>query len=373
MGNKEKQLDRKDLDIINALGKLGGKVSAEQLSKLLDIPARTVRHRLTRLKESGHLVHLYTLSHMRKVGVGACSFVIQEYPIHSDLLKEVLHSIPWFYYIGTSYGTFNGYFVHGMFPLDRPETNIEILDVLQDFGVIGDYYHFYCLDYETQRGDFSYFEPSGTWNWDWDKWVEESRKCITQKTTVPINLDYNPIPIDYDFKDILIIKQMKIDGKTSLKQMSEILDLSETQVKRRLDRLKSEGVIKDIRWVMSNIEEPLFILCYIEIREDHDCVLSCFHKLPFPKEIMMESHRKYLLRLRLPSSEIGGFLKGFDYLKSKLNYYTFQVTNEFGGPVIWSVFDLYHQETNKWEYHVDDHIDKLKNFLRTKGFHERYS
>lgn len=75
----------------------------------------------------------------------------------------------------------------------------------------------------------------------------------------------------------------------------------------------------------------------------------------------MESRRKYLLRLRLPSSEVGGLLKGFDYLKSKLSYYTFQITNEFGGPEIWSVFDLFNKETNKLEFRVDDHIDKLKN------------
>ncbi|MHA1479869.1 MAG: winged helix-turn-helix transcriptional regulator [Candidatus Thorarchaeota archaeon] len=356
-------MDRKDLDIISALGKLGGKVSAEQLSKLLKVPARTVRHRLTRLKESGHLLHLYALSHERKIGAGDSSFVMQENPEHADLLKEALFSIPWFYYIGTTYGTFNGYFVHGMFPMDRPETNIEILDVLKEFGLITDYYYLNNLDYETRRGDFSYFEPGGTWNWDWERWVEDSKKCIAQKTTAPFNLEYNPRQIDYDYKDILIVSQMKKDGKTSLKKLGEILDLSETQAKRRLDRLEAEGVIKGYRWVMSKVEEPLFILCYIEIKEDHECVLSCFYNLPFPKEIMMESRRKYLIRLRLPSTEVGGLLKGFDYLKSKLSYYTFQITNEFGGPAIWSVFDLYNKETNKWEFRVDDYIDKLRKFL----------
>lgn len=363
-----KQLDRRGLDIISALGKLGGKVSAEQLCEILEPKpsARTVRHRLSELRKSGYLVSLYTLSHEPKIGVGDGAFVVNEVTEHSALIREAIETIPWFYYIGTTYGKFNGYFVHGMFPIDRPNTTLEFLKLLKEYGLITEYYNFINTDYESRRGDFSYFEPGVGWNWDWDKWVDDSKKMVAEKKTVPIHLEYDLEPIHYDYKDVLLLKQVKKEARTTLRELGGMVNLSETQVKRRLDRLEAAGVIKGYRWILANIEEPLFVLCFVDIKEDYDSVISCFYELPFPKEIMMESRSKYLVRLRLPGSEIGGLLKGFDFLKSKLNFYTVQITTEFGGPPIWSPFDFYDKETESWKFEPEKHLAEVRKLLKSR-------
>ncbi|MHA1883267.1 MAG: winged helix-turn-helix transcriptional regulator, partial [Candidatus Thorarchaeota archaeon] len=344
------------------------KVSAEDLSKILDPKpkARTVRHRLAKLREDGYLVSLYTLSHEPKIGVGDGSFVVNEVIEHSALVREAIETIPWFYYIGTTYGTFNGYFVHGMYPLDRPNTTIEFLELLKEYGVITDYYNFINTDYESRRGDFKDFEPGVGWNWDWDQWVEDSKKMVADKKTVPIHLDYELEQISYDYKDIILLKQMKKEAKTTLRELSGLVELSETQVKRRLDRLEAEGVIKGYRWILANIEEPLFVLCFVDIKEDPDSVISCFYQLPFPKEIMMESRTKYLVRLRLPGSEVGGLLKGFDFLKPNLNYYTFQVTNEFAGHSLWTQLDFYDIKSKSWKFEPEKYLAKVRKLLESR-------
>ena len=43
--------NEKDLVIIQALDKFGPKTSTRQLSKILDIPSRTIRYRISKLKE----------------------------------------------------------------------------------------------------------------------------------------------------------------------------------------------------------------------------------------------------------------------------------------------------------------------------------
>ena len=47
------QLDEKDIKIMEALTKYGPKISTESLSQKLDIPSRTIRYRIFKLKEKG--------------------------------------------------------------------------------------------------------------------------------------------------------------------------------------------------------------------------------------------------------------------------------------------------------------------------------
>ena len=65
-----KTLDKKDVEILSALDRMGGNVSAEQLAQILVYPSRTIRYRLSQLKASGYLKTLLAMSHELQFGLG---------------------------------------------------------------------------------------------------------------------------------------------------------------------------------------------------------------------------------------------------------------------------------------------------------------
>ena len=73
----KKSLDKIDVDILIALNKYGFKTSTEKLGKIVNIPSRTLRYRLSKLKENGFLDLYYPLIQERKLGIGEAYVLIQ--------------------------------------------------------------------------------------------------------------------------------------------------------------------------------------------------------------------------------------------------------------------------------------------------------
>ena len=355
-----KGLDRKDLKILTALGQLGGKVSTEELAEITQISARTIRFRIKRLRDEGYLAQLYALTHELKFGLGDSILIIQESDDSKFELKKVLESIPWFYYQGPTYGKFNGYMVHAMYSVDDPDGVIRIADALVEAGIAENYYYFINLDYESMRGDFTYFDYEKGWNWDWSQWMRESEGCIASGDSVEIKLDDNPQPIDFDEKDILLASEMKIESKRTLKELSAIIDLSETQVKRRLDRLEETGIIKGYRWILHKVEQPLYIYFFIELTENIDCVLSAFYRLPFPSEIMMDSRTKYCVRIRIHGTEMTGLLRGMTQMRKHMASYFVQIVHDIASAPSNFPGQFFDKKTLKYDFPTDDIVKQIR-------------
>ena len=71
------KLNDKDLTIIDALDKYGSKTSTKDLSKKINIPPRTIRYRLSKLRERGFLTPYHVLTHERKLGIGENIIVLR--------------------------------------------------------------------------------------------------------------------------------------------------------------------------------------------------------------------------------------------------------------------------------------------------------
>ncbi|MDF1538422.1 MAG: winged helix-turn-helix transcriptional regulator, partial [Candidatus Thorarchaeota archaeon] len=155
--------------------------------------------------------------------------------------------------------------------------------------------------------------------------MRESEGCIASGDAVEIKLDDNPQPIEFDEKDIILASELKVESKGTLRELGDIIDLSETQVKRRLDRLEEAGIIKGYRWILKKIEQPLYIYFFVELSENIDCVLSAFYRLPFPSEIMMDSRTKYCIRIRIHGTEMTGLLRGMTQMRKYMDSYFVQI------------------------------------------------
>ncbi len=355
-----KGLDNKDLEIMGALSTLGGKVSTEELATIAKYAPRTIRYRLKRLKDEGYLAQLFAQTHEIKLGMGDCMLILEENHDRSQELKEVINSIPWFYYHGPTYGRYNGYMIHAMLSTDELDGITRLADELVSLGLARDYYYYYMTDYESRRGDFKYFEYNKGWNWDWAQWIREAEGCISTGDAITFNMEYEPAPIDFDEKDVILLTELKRESNRTLKEFGEIIDLSETQVKRRITRLEEANIIKGYRWIIRKIEQPLYIYLYMDIPDDVECILSAFYRLPFPAEITMESRHRYCARIRLYGTEITGLLRGITHMRKYLDSYFVQIVHDITDAPLESPTTYFVKDDLRWEYPTDEAIKRIR-------------
>jgi DNA-binding Lrp family transcriptional regulator len=348
MKKKGSSLDYKDIKIVDAIDKLG-QVSMKRVSRSLRIPSRTIRYRLAKLRKSGFLQPQHALIHERKLGLRETVFVLQEEYGKTTSLLERIDAKPFFYWCSPTYGKYNGYLVHSIVSLAASRTDSETVRHMQGSHLVSDYYLFEVVDYEVKSRNLTYFDPVKGWVWDWDKWGSEIQKCV-HGPSMTLNLEENPKLIDFDSKDVKILKQIYSDSSTKLHQLAEISGLSEAQVSKRVQRLWKVGVIKGYKSVFNPVpsENLLSFYCFLELNAPAEHVLSCFYALPFSLDILMESKTKFCLRFRLPIGEFNSFLRSFELMKPYLTSYFFQIVGR-GRSKSQLVYDLYNPTTNRWE------------------------
>ncbi|MHA2262139.1 MAG: AsnC family transcriptional regulator [Candidatus Thorarchaeota archaeon] len=357
-----RNLDRKDLKILSAITSLGGKISAEQLSSVSGIPSRTIRYRLSKLRERGHLKQLLAQTHEASLGLGDSIILINLKEGMTSLPQDFFTISPLFYFWSPTYGKYNGYILHSVYPANQPGVVAAMIRMMQRVNVVSEYFIFFSTDYISTGADLSKFSSDRGLIWDWREWTRDCESHLNSGQKSKLDIDYNPPPIDFDWKDIELIKQLKINARIKRKELGKKVSLSESQVSARICRLETVGVIKGYRWVLKSPEQPLFLYCFFELKKPEDPILSCLHNLPFPKELYAEDRRRYCLRLSMDSKDLVGFYRGFDYLKEYLQSYFFQTMHDLHDQQL-TVGQLYSKKTSHWEIPVDEYIQEMKKYL----------
>ncbi|MBN2228333.1 MAG: winged helix-turn-helix transcriptional regulator [Candidatus Thorarchaeota archaeon] len=364
---KKKKLTPKDKAnmILDAYTELGGKVSAAELSKLLKIHPRTIRYHTAQLKKKGHLGRVWPQTLDTKLGLGDCLVILDMSEEYRTLPRDFLNCFPNFYAHLATFGKYNGIFASAGFPLANPQIVDTIIRALERKRIIKDHFILNTLDFVSLSPNLSKYNPSTGWDWSWSDWVEQSEKILKSGEPSHLEFDTNPTPIDFDYRDVAIIAEMKRDGSITLKELSKVLDLSETQIGARIRRLKDVGVIKGFMWMIDNTPKSISVYSFLELTEPNHPILSCFLYLPFRKEIIMESSDRYLIRLTMNSSDVIDFLRGFEFLRPHLRSYFIQFAINVqvvpGG--MHRFYSLYSRKKKGWDMPVEDYISDFERYL----------
>ena len=366
-------INQKDGHILNALWRVGGKATADQLAESLGgIPGlekvhpRTIRYRLQRLRENGYLLYPVALTHEVKMGLADC-IILLEMPEDQPVMPEgVFEAFPMFYAYGQTIGKYNGYMVASVLSSFSPELVNSAIEALQDHGLIRNHYLFINRDYTSLEPDFTKLTPSGSWDWNWETWSGGADEIIQSGTIFPLKLDLNNNPISFDSLDVEILRLLKKDARPTLKELGAELGLSESQVGVRLRRLEDEGVVKDYRWIIGKAIESTSIHCYFETTEAYHPILNVFRTLPFPKELIAETDRKFSVRCFLHESHVAGYLKGLSRLRKYMKSFFIQTLSDIQSLPMDSIYQLYDEKSNRWDIRVDEYIKQLERVLKKK-------
>ncbi|MHA2308919.1 MAG: hypothetical protein ACXABJ_06560 [Candidatus Heimdallarchaeaceae archaeon] len=357
---KIKDFDHIDLQIIREIDEQfdnqNYSPSTEQISELLQnsgkidhkIPSRTIRYRISKLEEKGILQKKIPITHERKLGLGESIIVVEEEPKHRAKFYEILNenaaidlSIP-------TYGKYNGYYLHSIFSLDSVYNPHEMFRLLKKKGIIREYFVFNIVDYKTYGWNFDYFDESGNWTWNWEIWKEHLQNEVKSGNELVIEFDTEPERIDFDYIDIQILRNMYVQENLILKNFESILNLSESQIRRRIKKMEQNGIIRGYRTGFFPFMNPPPFFIIIEAEKNFQKVIFHLSKIPYPLSIGLDKPGKIGVAIEFPVHEIREFLDAFYLLKPLLDSYFIQQWSCYPSINIADGYNFFEEESNSF-------------------------
>jgi hypothetical protein len=240
-----------------------------------------------------------------------------------------------------------------------------MLRAMKQMGIIKDSYVHWALDFLSVAGDLTKYDPALGWNWDWRDWVEQSKQTLKVGDRFPLEFDQNPAPFEYDHKDIAIIAELKMNSAITHKELSKIVDLSETQIGVRIRRLKDANILRGYAWLTEQTPTNIVLYTFFEIEEPDHPALTCFLHLPFRKEIMMESTDRFCVRLTMNSNDVAGYYRGLESFRHHFRSYFIQTCVSIGlSPGrMRGFYHLHNESTGRWEMPIEEYIQDLEKYL----------
>ena len=351
--------------LLRAVTELGGTGKAPELGEMLGFSERTIRYRLQRLKEKGHLYLQWPQTLDVKLGLGETGLFLEPTEEYRYLPRDFLLCFKNFFINYATYGRYNGYFTAGGYPIDEPQLIDKMIQTLKKMNVIRDYYRFDSIDYLPFSADLSRYSPTTGWNWDWRDWVEKSEKAIRDGEPSGFDVDWDPSTMDYDHQDIAIVAEIKAHGHISPKEISKRVGLSDTQVRVRIRRLMEEKVLRGSVWIIPPSHNSLMLYTFVEIDSSDDSALACFQHLPFRRELFFDKPNKYCIKIVLNSADLGGYMKAFETLRTHFDSYFFQtlVNRNIAPEMMYDYYHLHKESSGQWEMPMEDYIQDLEKFI----------
>lgn len=358
-----KLYDYKDIQIVSTLDKhQESRTSTKVISKELDIPSRSIRYRIAKLKASNILQEKSIITHERKLGIREHFFIIEENPIYRDKFQEILSNNPAFSWYVPSSGKYNGFLVHALNEMKAPNYPLLVMEKMKEKKIIIDFYHFELVDYQEIGWNYDFFSCEGNWTWDWNLWEESIKKGkIDHKKD--FTFEENPPLTNLDYLDIQILKYLYLPENITQKELGKKLDFSESQISRRIKSMEQNGIIRGYRTGFKPFTNVYLVLCVIETKNNMKKILDYLYQIPYPKTVAYKNSTTICLGIEIPSEELKGLLNGLHLLHPKIDNYFFQIYLKDPIFNVQNSFDLFDQESNSWLNLVKEYEKTIKEYF----------
>jgi len=351
-------LDDDYRNILSALQEAKKKVTAKQLSDKLGIHERTVRYRLEKLRKKGLLRPPKIQTYERKIGLGERLLLLQGFPDKEEKLRRVLEELPLFYYYASTYGRYDGFVAHAMYPLVAPGIVLQVAEEMKASGLVQDFYIFDLVDYCRKGAEVAPLLPDS--DWDWDVWTGEIAEMMEKGCEFDLGLEQFPPTVAFKFKDIKIIQKLVDTPTITLKEVADQLGLSLALVHKRVKRLEEEGIIRGIKPTFNPFDETISIACFFKSTKHAKEILCGFHSLPYEVSFVLENDVRYEVVVTIPPSETNQLLQRLNTFRRYSEEFFIQVVLKGCGKGFTHLLDAYNKETNSWEMPITDMLAKVR-------------
>ncbi len=351
-------LDKLDQEILLALEELGTKVSTRKLSEKLNEPGRTIRYRISKLKEKGILCKAKVQTHERKLGLAEYIILATLSPHNESTLKTILERIPAIYYYAPTYGKYEGYLIYTVYPINTPRIIPDLAAELKRQGVISDFYLFDVVDYQRKEAKLAELE-----SWDWEKWSASLSKIMAKSKEIDLKMEEFPQMVSFDSKDTLILRHMVENPEITLRELGKILDLSQPQVHNRVKKLEESGIIRGHKLSLAPYESGTTVILFFRSKSARK-ILLWLDELPYYHQITMESSSHFFVQIFLPSTQTNNLLYQIKNLREFTDemFVQFLLKGEHKGYC--HLIDMYSEDTESWRIPYEEFTDIIEAALK---------
>ena len=366
-----RKLDYTDLKILEGLGTYGPR-NISHVARKLGLPIEMVRRRIKRMR-SRNLLWLHTNIYHTNLGLKKAVVIAEATPGYEKLLSNCLKANDFWMYTTRCYGRFEGCL--GIYTIPKNYCNDfeDFLAKLKELGVAQNTYIFWSTCFQKVNPTTNWFNLRfQDWIFPWETWIKE---IPTEGTKLPSTLqDPEDFPIEGDYVDIFILKEMEKNATIGLNDIAKMLGMTPQGVKYRYD----EHVVK--RGLLEGFEVEAFL---------YDKTVSdiYFFVFKFPDMTKMSKFARSLLdkpfvfflgkilgqpgmvsQLYLPKKEFKNFKDSLSTLirRGFLQSYNYviQHSNEWSRQTI--SYEFFENET--WIYNHEKHIRTLKELAKRYRF-----
>ena len=338
-----------------------------QLARESKLPYTTVYSRVMKLESMG-VLRTWIHPNYTKLGLSRALVYATPYAGKELLAKEALRIPGYWLRFARSIGDCNGYYSQHGIPSSHQRDFELYLEQVRERGAVKNFQLYWMGEPRTNVPNFEYYDlKNKTWRFEWNQWLEQFTKTRpTTRAKEPAKIEE-----DFDAKDLIILKELSKNARTTLADMSKLLSMTLPATKYRFDDLSERGFIHDYVIDILPFAPDISQLSELQLDFRNENFLKDAREilatLPFVlNHSSIHGLNSLTSRIYIPRTEIGnlmtlvshlardGILTGYHY--SEIDPATIQVqTFAF----------KYYDDANGWRYDNRGYLGSLDNLLST--------
>jgi DNA-binding Lrp family transcriptional regulator len=365
-----KKIDETDVKILEGLSLLGPR-NLTLIAEHLDMPIATLRYRVTRMLDNS-LLFLHLNPYHTYMGLKKAVVFVEAIPGYEDVLLDCLRINDFWVFLCRIYGQYEGCGGVWTIPKENDRDFENFLQSLIDSGVAESFEINWTTCREGIPVKSRWFNiEENAWTFNWKEWVKEVETIEGKLPWTLIEPADWPIKVDYE--DLLIIKELEMDGRKTLTDISKKLGISIEKLKYHFrEHVSKRGLIEGYEVDMARF--PLLFSNYLFFRFEFDSYdkfvrfTTSLHDKPFPLNLgKVLGENALISQIYLPIRE---FRKFIDALSELIKLGLLKTYSYFIQDVdkTWRETIPYeHFRNDKWDYDGEKHLVELNKIIEGKN------
>ncbi|MDH5791174.1 MAG: Lrp/AsnC family transcriptional regulator [Candidatus Bathyarchaeota archaeon] len=369
-----KKLDEMDVKILEGLSFLGPRNLAS-IAEHLRTPTSTVRYRVKRMLED-RILFLHINPYHTHMGLKKALVFIEAEPGYEDVLLDCARVNDFWLFLCRIYGPYEGCGGIWTVPRGRDDDFISFLQSLIELGVARSYDVNWTTCHEGIPVKARWYDTvENEWAFNWSEWMEEVGSIEGELPWTLVEPRDWPIMVDQD--DLLIIKELEIDGRRSLTDVSKRLGIPFERVKYHFrehvsKRKLIEGYNVEIYRFPFLFTEYLFFKFEFNSHEQLTRFALSLRDKPFPFHIgKVIGENALTTHIYLPKWEFRRFISALSKLirRGFLRDYHYVIQDMYQS---WrETIPYQHFNDGRWNYDGDKLQEKIGRILEENGLGSR--
>ena len=233
-------LDEENVKILETMKQYGPR-NLQQIARKSKLPYTTVYGRVGKLQSLNALrTHIHPS--FSKIGLVRAVVLARPFPGKELLVRDALKVPGYWLKIVRCTGEPNGYYSQHAIPASNQQDFRLYLDQLVTRGVVKDYQLLWLGESYSPLPNFDYYNPKErSWKFEWQQWGQAIKSGRASDGKRPTTSNSG----DFDKKDLIILKELYLDGRVTLASLSKLLGMTLPATKYRFDRLVEDGFVAD--------------------------------------------------------------------------------------------------------------------------------